>query len=95
MLLQPALSLYMQALLELDKGKTRRFRRRVAKARQALGAALQRQREVELFMEDWAEEHAPLELQFGPYLEAVRRHEERVRALAPDTRWFLDQWERR
>ena len=45
--------------------------------------------------EQWAQTHAPLELRFGPYFEAVRRHEDRVGALAPDTGWFLDRWERR
>jgi hypothetical protein len=90
-LLQEPLMAHMGAFDSLRKGKTRRFRRELKKARAQFAEALKRQRGVEELLDSMEDDTSAPDKRFAPYLQVVERVDEDLRQLDPKLDEVLDK----
>ena len=90
-LLQEPLADYIDAFQALERGRTFTFKRRLRKARKRFRKAMTRQRAVEACLDHWDRKARLPAQQFTLYRDAVRRAQERQRALAPELYRYLDE----
>jgi len=89
-LLQQPVAQYADACRTLGSGHQRTVRNALRKARQAFAAALERQRQLDAYLDEQERRFVPAEKRFALPLDVVRRYSQSERDLAPDLHRYLD-----
>jgi hypothetical protein len=90
-LLQEPLAAHMTAFDSLRKGKIRRFRKELKRARKQFAEALEKQRAVEALLDSMEEDATAPDERFAPYLEVIDKNDADVRQLDPKLGELLDK----